>query len=417
MKSTFTLALLLILSVGLYAQEGGGGNTCIDPSLIDPEGTCITIAEPVCGCDGVTYGNPCFADIAGVTSYTFGPCGAVFGCTDPTACNFDLQANWDDNSCFFPGDPCNDNNPLTADDMILQDCSCGGTVQIIEGCTDPIACNFNPQANTSNDSCEYPPFGLDCNGDCNLDFNGNGLCDLNEIVGCTYPEALNYQSTATLDNGSCLFACDGDFNGDGSIGASDLLAFLALFGTECTPQFLECSLNNPAPHANGLLCNGNTPIAMSLLTEAGNQRHLLVEGSLITASPNSINLTASFSSVNNPVNGWILSAQLVDGKNWDDWSNQAFPTTYRDDCNLVGDSYIDWTYYLLAPGSTLTGTGANSGQVLELNHAPANQFYAVQLGHGASNVNTAYGLGCWFTFTSGFLTSVGSLYFDLNCGN
>ena len=35
---------------------------------------CTQEAKPVCGCDGVTYGNACEADRAGVTSYTDGPC-------------------------------------------------------------------------------------------------------------------------------------------------------------------------------------------------------------------------------------------------------------------------------------------------------------------------------------------------------
>jgi hypothetical protein len=29
---------------------------------------------PVCGCDGITYGNQCQAEKSGVTSFTKGPC-------------------------------------------------------------------------------------------------------------------------------------------------------------------------------------------------------------------------------------------------------------------------------------------------------------------------------------------------------
>jgi hypothetical protein len=32
------------------------------------------VYRPVCGCDGVTYSNSCYAYIAGIKSYTNGAC-------------------------------------------------------------------------------------------------------------------------------------------------------------------------------------------------------------------------------------------------------------------------------------------------------------------------------------------------------
>jgi hypothetical protein len=47
---------------------------CIDSTLIDSTAMCITLWEPVCGCNDVTYSNSCFASISGVTSYVEGVC-------------------------------------------------------------------------------------------------------------------------------------------------------------------------------------------------------------------------------------------------------------------------------------------------------------------------------------------------------
>jgi hypothetical protein len=49
--------------------------TCIDSSLINPTIECIALLQPVCGCDGVTYGNSCIAvNYYGITEFSNGPC-------------------------------------------------------------------------------------------------------------------------------------------------------------------------------------------------------------------------------------------------------------------------------------------------------------------------------------------------------
>ena len=47
---------------------------CIDTALTDSTSVCIQVYDPVCGCDGITYSNSCFADISGVISYVEGEC-------------------------------------------------------------------------------------------------------------------------------------------------------------------------------------------------------------------------------------------------------------------------------------------------------------------------------------------------------
>lgn len=70
---------------------GQAGGDCIDPSLIDPETMCLDIWEPVCGCDGLTYSNSCYAqNFSGVTEWTAGECesSSVPPCTDLAGLDF-----------------------------------------------------------------------------------------------------------------------------------------------------------------------------------------------------------------------------------------------------------------------------------------------------------------------------------------
>ena len=129
-----------------------------------------------------------------------GDCG--FGCTDPLACNYDPDASGDDGSCNFDcigcTDPeaCNYDATATQDDgscSVNDDCGvCGGDNSTCSGCTDPDACNYDAAAIFEDGSCL-------ANDDCGVCGGDNSTCS-----GCTDATACNYNPNATIDDGSCI---------------------------------------------------------------------------------------------------------------------------------------------------------------------------------------------------------------------
>ena len=163
-----------------------------------------------------------------------------FGCTDPLACNYDAGADFDDGSCAIPGpcDICQDGVPVTVFDND-GDGICDDEDEIL-GCTDeeaynfdpeadqddgscldlgciyPLACNYDPEAEVDDGGCIYPEFGEDCDGNCILDSDGDGICEgddtcigtLDECGICNGPGAVFECGCAPLPEGAC--DCDGN---------------------------------------------------------------------------------------------------------------------------------------------------------------------------------------------------------------
>ena len=69
------LITFLAIFIISCSSENKIEDSCIDESIIDEFSVCIEIYQPVCGCDGITYPNSCYAEnFNGVTSYINGAC-------------------------------------------------------------------------------------------------------------------------------------------------------------------------------------------------------------------------------------------------------------------------------------------------------------------------------------------------------
>lgn len=153
-------------------------------------------------------------------------------------------------------------------------------VTLVSGCMDASACNFNPAANCTGETCVFPEEHRDCEGTCLNDTDGDGVCDEEEVSGCTdalavnyqagltdddgsciyegctYSQAVNFNPAASIENGSCLFEiesespcsdgyvyndflghcvplCPEDLDFDGLISSGDLLNLLGVFAASC----------------------------------------------------------------------------------------------------------------------------------------------------------------------------------------
>jgi hypothetical protein len=213
------------------------GGTCASDA--DEDGICDTDEIPGCTQIEACNFSPEATDDDGSCDLS-----SCFGCTDTLACNYDPSATVSDSTCAVPGpcEICENGQPITVSDAdgdgICDENEVPGCTWIdainfdpeatdndgscnVLGCTDSTAQNFNDQANLEDGSCAYP-----CTG----------------IAGCTYPDAVNFEDAASCDDGSCTFDCSTssgscvlDYDGNGLIGANDLVYFLSWFELPCEP--------------------------------------------------------------------------------------------------------------------------------------------------------------------------------------
>ena len=182
-----------------------------------------------------------------------------------------------------------------------------------------------------------------------------------------------------------------------------------------------CAALTPGVFEDGLLCTNQAPWSLVLFNFAGmgTQYYTTVEANWAEYPDGTAVLTGSVVSATNPNAGWSFTASFEDKLDWNAWSNQPFPTSFKDDCNITGDLHLDWLYYVMSEGSQLIGWGDYEGSSLNLAHAPTNLFYGFQVGEGANNVNLNYGIGGWFIYEGIFngesVDGTGDFAFDFDC--
>ena len=89
-----------------------------------------------------------------------------------------------------------------------------------EGCTDEAACNFSPDANSDDGSCEYAEENYDCDGDCIVDVDCAGVCggdaeedQCGECGGSGPEENYDCDGNCVVDI-DCAGICGGDAEED-----------------------------------------------------------------------------------------------------------------------------------------------------------------------------------------------------------
>ncbi len=127
------------------------------------------------------------------------------GCTDGIACNYNPNATTDDGSCDYGNfdcstDPCNPVFGCTEANACNYDpgaCFEDGSC-VYGGCRDASACNYDPAAQCDDGFCDYGVEG--CPDPCSA------------FLGCTDFNACNYDGSATCDDGSCIYGLVGCTN-------------------------------------------------------------------------------------------------------------------------------------------------------------------------------------------------------------
>ena len=273
-------------------------------------------------------------------------------------------------------------------------------------------------------------FTVTATDECGLQTTGT----YEQTITVTDGTAPQFTETCGLDNGEAVEVCCEDVSGTVTIPdacdteASDncdsdvAIAYSETYVGDYAPTedvMSFCVSTTPAAYADGEACNGLDPHAFSLFNFDGEPRvDFTSVGSGLVSQMNDGTWMLE-QELSNAAGTGMLTLTVTYGaaSSWDDWF-VAGQTNYKRDCGVLVDDHENWDYRILESGSIM-GSGDYDGLDLSLSHAPANEYYAFQIGMGANNQNDNYGYSGWIMATGTYGDDAvffsGDLFGDLDC--
>ena len=296
-------------------------------------------------------------------------------------------------------------------------------------CTSSDACN-SPDAAVEGSYTFVRTFTVTATDAC-----GNASTDTyDQVITVTDNITPQLTNTCDLDNGDAVEVCCEDLSGTVTIPEACTLAATDNCDSEVAICFEEqyvgeyaptgdvmsyCLSTTPEAFADGEACNGLDPHAFSLFNFDGQPRvdfTSLGAGTVAQMNDGTWVLTQELT---NEAGTGTLSLSVTYGaaSSWDDFYVPG-QTNYKRDCGVLIDDHLNWDYRILQSG-TVTGSGIYNTLDLTLAHAPANEYYAMQVGLGANNQNDNYGYSGWVmasgTYNGDAVFFSGDLFGDLDC--
>ena len=299
------------------------------------------------------------------------------------------------------------------------------------------ACDADPELTSSVDT-----LGLDGCGNATLAYHFEAVDNCGNLSSSTITVTVSDETAPLwldvcgIENGGTVQVCAEDHEGDVLLPSTDACDVSAIdncggeVSLEMTTTVLGayapndsvdqyCTSVTPEAFSSEETCNGYETHAVRMFNFAGGEFYSTVGEGLVSQLPNGDWMIEETVVDNaNPDAGWHVTFTLTDGLDFDAWSDQDFPTSYKQDCENLFDDHENWTYWFLSQG-TLTGWGDYDGSFLNCTHQPANQFYRFQVGLGANNMNNHYGYSGWFNYSgthqNASVMGSGDFFGDLDC--